>query len=129
MSPNNCLFLLLAVLITTSGCTKRPESKPKKPKLAQKAQTFPDGIGRTETIQHCTICHTDKLIIQNRMPAKKWDEAITWMQEKQNMWQLQPEVRKRIVAYLGKHFNIPKVPDTANSNNNSLPPPRANPIW
>lgn len=124
-----CIPTCLAILLLVTGCTKKrdPIQNPASPK---KLISLPEDIGRAEVVQNCTAYHTDKLIIQNRMPAEKWDETITWMQEKQNMWALKPDIRKKIVAYLGNHFGIPKDPSqTINDNSNSLPPPRANPIW
>ena len=129
MSASFYIPTMCVILILGTGCTKTPDAS-QTSSAPKKLTALPDDIGKAEVVQNCTACHTDKLIIQNRMPAKKWDETITWMQEKQNMWALKPEARKKIVAYLGKHFGVPKDPSQIVGNGDkSLPTPRANPIW
>jgi len=54
-------------------------------------------------VQHCTPCHSPKLVTQNRMSAQGWEATISWMQETQNLWDL-GENRDKIVAYLAKNY-------------------------
>ena len=65
-----------------------------------------EGQGRDEVLGNCTICHSEALILNNRMSRQRWDETITWMQEKQGLWELEPEMRKTILDYLAKHQGI-----------------------
>ena len=53
---------------------------------------------------HCTACHSPKLITQQRGSAAQWLGMIRWMQEKQNLWQFDPDTEKRIVAYLADNY-------------------------
>jgi len=58
------------------------------------------GANKEIVEETCTACHSAAIIRQNHMDRKKWDETITWMQEKQGLMKLEPEVRKRILDYL-----------------------------
>jgi len=56
--------------------------------------------GRAEVLANCTACHSTKLITQNRMSRERWDQTITWMQQTQKLWPLEPSVRTAILDYL-----------------------------
>ncbi|PIQ99884.1 MAG: hypothetical protein COV66_09780 [Nitrospinae bacterium CG11_big_fil_rev_8_21_14_0_20_45_15] len=58
------------------------------------------GAERDLVIETCTACHSSAIIRQNHMSRERWDETITWMQEKQGLMELSPEIRKRILNYL-----------------------------
>ncbi len=53
---------------------------------------------------NCIACHSSKLITQQRGTAAQWLAMIRWMQEKQNLWQFEPEVEEKIVAYLALNY-------------------------
>lgn len=65
-------------------------------------QGLPEGPGRDTVLQNCTVCHNASIILQNAMSRKQWDALITWMQEKQGLWELPPETRDTILDYLAK---------------------------
>ena len=44
--------------------------------------------GYMEVVNNCTVCHSAKLVIQNRMNAERWAATIDWMQQTQNLWDL-----------------------------------------
>ena len=52
-------------------------------------------------LENCTACHSTEIIRENYMSRKAWDETITWMQEKQGLWELGKD-RKIILDYLSK---------------------------
>jgi len=60
------------------------------------------GAERDLVIETCTACHSSAIIRQNHMSRERWDETITWMQEKQGLMELSPEMRKRILDYLSE---------------------------
>ena len=37
------------------------------------------------------------------MPREQWDQTLTWMQKKQGLWDLKPDLRKTILDYLSTH--------------------------
>ena len=53
---------------------------------------------------NCIACHSPRLITQQRGSAEQWLSMIRWMQEKQNLWEFQPDVEEKIVAYLAENF-------------------------
>jgi len=59
-------------------------------------------------VANCTVCHSAKLVMQNRMNEVRWNSTIKWMQETQNLWDL-GDNQKIIVDYLVKNYPIEKV--------------------
>ena len=53
---------------------------------------------------NCIACHSPKLITQQRGSAEQWLSMIRWMQAKQNLWQFDPDVERRIVAWLAENY-------------------------
>jgi hypothetical protein len=53
---------------------------------------------------NCTACHSTKLITQQRASAAQWLGIIRWMQATQNLWQFDPSVEQKIVAYLADSY-------------------------
>jgi len=53
--------------------------------------------------QTCTVCHSAKLITQNRNNAEGWTKLIKWMQETQGLWPLGGNEAK-IVNYLSTNY-------------------------
>jgi hypothetical protein len=53
----------------------------------------------------CTVCHSPKLITQNRSDRDGWLEMIRWMQAKQGLQQLDPAVENTILDYLSTNYN------------------------
>jgi len=82
---------------------------------------LPDGPNRALVEDTCTPCHSAALILQNRMPRKRWDETLTWMQEKQGLEKLSPEKRNKILDYLEHTRGLDGPKNQAR--------PRANPMY
>ncbi|MFT6867949.1 MAG: hypothetical protein ACJA08_002796 [Cyclobacteriaceae bacterium] len=59
--------------------------------------------GLMTVVNNCTGCHSSKLIIQNRMNAERWNATIKWMQETQNLWNLDAN-QEIIVNYLVSNY-------------------------
>jgi len=53
--------------------------------------------------RHCTGCHSERLIVQNRMSRERWADNIIWMQETQGLWDLGPELDP-VLNYLSTHY-------------------------
>lgn len=53
---------------------------------------------------NCTACHSARLITQQQGSAAHWLKLIRWMQATQNLWQFQPRVEQKIVAYLAQYY-------------------------
>ncbi len=76
-------------------------------------QGLAPGKGREQILENCTACHSTAIILQNHMPRKQWDQTLTWMQEKQGLWHLEPSLRKTILDYLSTHQGT-KTPQSHN---------------
>lgn len=64
---------------------------------------FVEDEGLMLVVQHCTSCHSAKLVTQNRMGKEQWKATIRWMQETQNLWDLGKN-EEAIVNYLAKNY-------------------------
>jgi hypothetical protein len=53
---------------------------------------------------NCIACHSLKLVTQQRGTATQWLVVIRWMQDKQNLWQFDPETESKIIAYLAENY-------------------------
>lgn len=54
-------------------------------------------------IAHCTVCHSSKLVTQNRASEQGWIDMIRWMQASQNLWDLGRD-EETVVKYLAKNY-------------------------
>jgi hypothetical protein len=70
---------------------------------------LPEGPGREEVFYACNVCHSIRLVTQQRLPRRRWDELLDTMVEKQGMAPLPPEDRGLILDYLAGQLN-PEVP-------------------
>ena len=52
---------------------------------------------------NCTVCHSAKLITQNKASREGWEQMIDWMQKTQGLWEL-GENEARILDYLAEHY-------------------------
>ncbi len=54
--------------------------------------------------KNCTVCHSAKLITQNRMNRERWLQTIRWMQETQGLRKFDAKTEKKILDYLSAHY-------------------------
>ncbi len=107
------LMLLFVTVVLISSCTRTPQEvkpeiyKPGTP-MPTHAECLSEAKYKKLIVQNCTSCHSAKLVCQNRMSRKVWDETITWMQTKHNLWNLSKRSRKRILDYLAEFQGIKK---------------------
>ena len=66
---------------------------------------------------NCVSCHSAKLITQQSGTESHWLGLIRWMQEKQNLWQFEPETEKKIISYLAENY-----PPQADRRRTPIPP-------
>jgi hypothetical protein len=85
-------------------------------------EEYPPGPGREETFYTCTPCHNFKLVAQQGMNRRQWDESLAWMTEKHGMPALDGEERKLVLDYLEKTFP----PSTAPVHGRGSPNPFLN---
>jgi hypothetical protein len=60
-----------------------------------------------ETVKtECTVCHSAKLIIQNKATRQGWLGTIRWMQNTQGLRQLPAETEREILTYLAANYPL-----------------------
>jgi hypothetical protein len=67
-------------------------------------EDFPAGAGRDDTFYACTACHGFKLVAQQGMNRRQWDESLSWMTEKHGMPKLDGKERDTVLNYLEATF-------------------------
>ena len=60
--------------------------------------------GFEQVKETCTLCHSPMLITQNKADREGWLEMIRWMQSKQGLRELEPELEKQILDYLAANY-------------------------
>jgi hypothetical protein len=63
-------------------------------------EEFPAGPGRDETFYACTACHGFKLVAQQGLNRRQWEESLDWMTVKHGMPKLDDADRKTVLDYL-----------------------------
>ena len=91
------LTILAMVFLLTSNAVAKEKNN---------YQGLPPVSGVELVIKNCTVCHSADIILANHMSRKAWDKTITWMQKEQGLWELNKEVRKKILDYLSKTQGI-----------------------
>jgi hypothetical protein len=81
-------------------------------------EDYPSGAGRDETFYACTACHGFKLVAQQGMNRRQWDDTLDWMTEKHGMPKLEGDDRKVVLDYLEATF-----PPTAAEHGGRSPNP------
>jgi hypothetical protein len=82
-------------------------------------EEFAAGAGRDETFYTCTACHNFKLVAQQGMSRRQWDDTLHWMTERHNMPKLEGKDRETILDYLAANYG---------QNNNAAPGGWQNPF-
>lgn len=53
---------------------------------------------------HCGGCHSHALVTSQRGDRDTWLGVIRWMQDTQNLWQLDPDVENEMLDYLASAY-------------------------
>ncbi len=67
-------------------------------------EDFPQGANRDDTFYACTACHGFKLVAQQGMNRRQWDESISLMVSKHGMPAPEAADRDKILDYLEAAF-------------------------
>jgi hypothetical protein len=90
------LVLAALFLLVPAGLTQSPQFVPRD----ENPEDFPPGPGRDDTFYACTPCHGFKLVVQQGMNRRQWEDTLDWMTEKQGMPALEGNDRKTVLDYL-----------------------------
>jgi hypothetical protein len=88
--------LVLAALFVAVGLAQAQQFVPRD----ENPEDFPAGPGRDDTFYSCTACHGFKLVAQQGMNRRQWEESIELMVDKHGMPPLPEKERKIVLDYL-----------------------------
>jgi mono/diheme cytochrome c family protein len=90
------VLLGLALVATGSASAQQPAFTPRD----ETPEEFTAGAGRDETFYSCTACHNFKLVAQQGMSRRQWDETLTVMTQRHGMPPLDDKDREVVLNYL-----------------------------
>lgn len=94
----------IALLIVAAGLSGLAAAAFAQPKTFtprdESPEEFAAGAGRDETFYACTACHNFKLVAQQGMNRRQWDDTLNWMTEKHGMPALEGKDRDIVLNYL-----------------------------
>jgi hypothetical protein len=67
-------------------------------------EDYPAGPGRDDTFYACTACHGFKLVAQQGMTRRQWEDSLAWMTQRHNMAPLSPKDQAIVLDYLEANF-------------------------
>jgi hypothetical protein len=92
---------LAAALMTSGGAlAQAPQFAPSD----ETPEQFPAGSGRDDTFYACSACHNFKLVAQQGMTRRQWEDSLQWMTDKHGMSPLPDKERKVVLDYLETVF-------------------------
>jgi len=95
--------MLLAALLLLSGKLPPNGALAQAPQFVprdENPEDFPPGPGRDDTFYACTACHGFKLVAQQGMNRRQWEDSLQLMVDKHNMPPLIDKERKVVLDYL-----------------------------
>jgi hypothetical protein len=99
MSARRCVLLLVALGSVAPGVNLFAQEPERDSATGLKV------TGDWELVRNnCIVCHSTRLITQQRGTAAQWLAMIRWMQDKQNLWQFDPQTEQRIIDYLAENY-------------------------
>ena len=73
------------------------------------AEALPRAPGRDLVELYCAPCHSLKLVTQQGLSRKDWDELLVWMVDEQGMAEMPAEDRQVVLDYLASEISIERV--------------------
>jgi cytochrome c5 len=95
--------LVLAALVAAASGASAPAQQPFTP-ADEAPEQYPDGPGRDDTFYACTACHGFKLIAQQGMNRRQWEDSIDLMVKKHGMPPLPEKEQQVVLDYLEKTY-------------------------
>lgn len=93
------VFAMLSVGLASSAGPAAAQSPGFTPR-DESPEEFPAGPGRDDTFYACTACNGFKLVAQQGMSRRQWEETLTLMNEKHGMPKLEDKGRETVLNYL-----------------------------
>jgi len=90
------ILLGFALVLAGTAWAQQPAFTPRD----ETPEEFTPGAGRDDTFYACTACHNFKLVAQQGMSRRQWDETITLMTQRHGMPLLDDKDREVVLNYL-----------------------------
>ncbi len=94
-------FVLAAMLLWTATA---PAQAPQFVPSDESPEDYPPGAGRDDTFYSCTACHGFKLVAQQGMSRRQWEESLQLMVDRHGMPPLEAKERQVVLDYLEATF-------------------------
>lgn len=94
------LFLGAALVAVLTGVAAAQSFTPRE----ETPEQFPEGAGRDDTFYACTACHNFKLVAQQGMNRRQWNESIDLMIARHGMPAPDDKDREVLLTYLETAF-------------------------
>jgi hypothetical protein len=90
------LALAASLFVAGDGAAQPPQFTPRD----ENPEDFPAGPGRDDAFYACTACHNFKLVAQQGMTRRQWEDSLQWMTDRHGMSPLKAEEQKVVLDYL-----------------------------
>ena len=111
------LALAATFLFSGAAVTQSPQFVPRD----ENPEEFPAGPGRDDTFYACTACHGFKLVAQQGMNRRQWEDSLQLMFDKHGMPPLPAKDREIVLNYLETTFP-PRAPTNRGGWQNPFAP-------
>ena len=101
MKTRNAVATFL--VLTTLPISALAQDAPSEPEIDPASGMIVDEHWQTVQAM-CSVCHSPKLFTNYGATRETWASLIDWMQEKQGLWPLAPEVEDQILTYLAENY-------------------------
>ena len=88
--------LFPAIFLAATALAQQPAFTPRE----EAPEEFAAGAGRDETFYACTACHNFKLVAQQGMNRRQWEDTLTLMTQRHGMPALDAKDREVVLNYL-----------------------------
>jgi hypothetical protein len=90
------VFLGLTLIAGSAALAQQPAFTPRE----ETPEEFAAGPGRDETFYACTACHNFKLVAQQGMSRRQWEDTLVLMTQRHGMPPLDDKDREVVLSYL-----------------------------
>lgn len=96
MKPFGATLAISLLALASAASAQAPGGEP--------GNMLVDDEGWELVYAHCSACHSLRLVAAQRGDRNTWLRLIRWMQDTQNLWQIDPAVEAQILDYLASNY-------------------------
>lgn len=95
------IIILIAALMSCGSAVAQPQTFTPKD---ESPEDFAAAPGRDDTFYACTACHNFKLVAQQGMSRRQWEDILQLMNERHGMPKLDDKDRETVLTYLSTAY-------------------------